>query len=238
MWYDRVFALLQNRYAQLVVVCAAGALIAILVTPSSQTTESIKQEYQQIMDKKVQEQKDITTAVTKNLDEMNQKYKSLNEQYTSKVSELTSTIASMSSHKTEIRYKITKPDGTIEERSFFESEDTASTQMVSELKSDYEHKLEQAESTLNEKHSQEVTQIKNTYSLQIAELKTTISTLEKEKSVTVNPKKWGAELGVTSAMTAYLHTSYVFWGPVYVGSHYEMDRDKKTTVGAGLGINL
>jgi myosin heavy subunit len=238
MWYDRVLELLKNRYAQLAAAVLAGALLTALLYPSSQTTESIKQEYQTLMDKKVQEQKDITSSVTKSLDEMSQNFKTLNDQYTSKVSELNQTISQMSSHKTEIHYKITKPDGTIEERSYFESEDTASTQMISEMKSDYERKLQQTESDLQQKHDQELTQIKSTYSLQVAELNQTISKLEKDKTVIVNPKKWGFELGATADMTAYLHTSYVFWGPLFIGSHYEIDRNKKTNVGAGLGITL
>lgn len=238
MQYDNILAILNNKYVQLGAAVLAGALITALLYPSSQTTESIRQEYQTLMDKKVQEQKDITTAVTKNLDEMSQKNKTLSDQYTSKVSELQQTISQMSSHRTEITYKITRPDGTIEERRYFESEDTASTQMITELKSDYERRIQQVESDLQQKHSQELAQTTTRYSLQIAELNKTISKLEKETTVTINPKKWGFELGATSDMTAYLHTSYVFWGPMYIGSHYEVDRNKKTSVGAGLGITL
>lgn len=228
---------LGNRYVQLVGALVAGALLSALFYPSSQTEERIKQKYEQITKQKVQEQRDITTSVVKEYNSLSQTYRNLQDEYKSKVSQLTSTIQEMTSSRIEIFYKLTKPDGTIEERRYFEYRNTATAKMLTDLKTDYERKMQETQSETQKKHEAEVAQMKDSYSRQIASLTKKISILEKETTTTINPKKFGLEAGATLERRGYAHATYTFWGPMFLGTHYETD-GTKSSFGMGLGINL
>lgn len=226
-----------NRWVQLGTAFLAGALLCTLLYPSTKTEQQIKQEYQQIMDKKVQEQKDITAQVTKQLTEQTSKYASLQEEFKTKVTQLTSTISEMASHQIQTTHKIVRADGSSEEWTYMESTSSTTSKILSEMRSENDRRLVLLETEWQQKLNKEVATTTEKYSLKINEMQKTIAKLESEKVVTTNQKRFGFELGATTEMRGYIHSSYDIWGPLFVATHLEFDHGYKSS-GIGLGVRF
>lgn len=226
-----------NRWVQVGAAFLSGALLCTLLYPTTQTEEQIKQEYQQIMDKKVQEQKDITTQVSKQLAEQITKYRSLDEEYKTKVTQLTSVIREMSLRQVQTTHKIVRADGSSEEWTYLESVSSTTERILSEMKLENERKLSLLENEWQQKMSKEVATTTEKYTLQIKEMQKTIAKLESEKTTTTNVKRFGFELGATTEMRGYAHSTYDIWGPIFFATHLEFDRSYQSS-GIGLGVRF
>lgn len=223
------------RWVQIVGAFAAGALACTLLYPTKTITSKITKDYETKI-QQIQEQHKIeTTSLQTKVDSLTQTNKSLTEKYESKISELKTQITNISSHKVEVHYKLTKPDGTIEERSYLETEDQASQTMISEMKAEYDRQLQQTESTYQKKSEELVAQTRAQYDLQISTLKTELSKYTNSSTVTVNAKKLGLEVGYNTDFRTYLHGTYDIWGPVFIGA--QIDKGIKSS-GGGLGIGI
>jgi hypothetical protein len=233
-WLTKV---LSNRYAQLGVAVLVGALATVFLYPTKTIEQNVADEYQLIIDRKVKEQKDITTQVQKLLDEQTSKNSTLESQYRQLVTEFNSKITEMQSHRVETTHTITRPDGSSETWTSLETQDSMTEKIISELKSDYESKLKQSESDWSKKLETEVTKTSEQYKIQIAELQKELATHNESTVTTINAKKLGVEVGATSEFRGYVHATYDLWGPIFVGAHVEGNRTN-TSAGGGLGIRF
>jgi len=224
-----------NRVVQLCSAFLAGMLLCTIVYPTKKIEERVQQEYQQIIDKKVQEQRDITINVARERDEISHKMTAMESSYQSQVSELSSKLKEMSSHKVATTHKVTHPDGSSEEWTTLESEDKTTETIISQIKADYEQQIKNTEIEVAQKKDVEITQTREKYETKITELTKTIAKLEEEKITTVNEKKFGVEVGVNTALRGYVHGSYDLWGPIFVGGQVEANQ---TSMGAGVGLGL
>lgn len=232
---ERVKGFFSNRFVQLGVAFLAGMLLCTFVYPTKKIEERVQQEYQQIIDRKVQEQRDITTAVTKQRDELSSKMVQLESQYQSRVSELSSKLKEMSSKRVETTHKITRPDGSSEEWTYLETESKTTETIISQIKFDYEQRIRQTESDITQKKDLEIAKTKEQYESKVTEMTKTIAKLEQEKITTVNEKKFAVEVGATTELRGYVHSTYDLWGPIFVGGHIE---GNKTDVSGGLGVGV
>jgi len=217
------------RWVQVLGAFAAGALMCTLLYPTKTITSKITQDYEtKIQQLETQHKTEVTSLQTK-VDSLTQSNKSLTERYEAKITQLNLQIQTYSSQRIEVHYKLTKPDGTIEERSYLQTQDQATQTMMSEMKSEYDRQLLQTQSEYQRKSEELVSQTRLEYQMKIDTLKTELSKYTSSSTVTVNAKKLGLELGYNTDFRTYLHGTYDIWGPIFIGGQI----DKGTTSSGG-----
>jgi hypothetical protein len=143
----------------------------------------------------------------------------------------------MSAHQVQTTHKIVRADGSSEEWTYMESASSTTSKILSEMRSESERKLALLDIEWQQKLNKEVATTSEKYTLKINEMQKTIAKLESEKVVTTNQKRFGFELGATTEMRGYVHSSYDIWGPLFVATHLEFDRSYKSS-GIGLGVRF
>lgn len=149
-------------------------------------------------------------------------YKSLSEE---KITSLTSQVTDLSSHSKVVYEKITRPDGTIEVHQTTVKNTTENTDSSS--------------STTDEK----TVQMQKDFASKEQQYQQTIQTLEKSKTVTVNEKHFGVEIGIMNDKDYYVHGTADLWGPVFLGIQGEVkgpssDQNADNRVGVGIGLRF
>ena len=227
-----------SKWFLYIVAFVAGLAVCYFIYPTKTITEKVKQEYQSTLEQKVQEQKDITTQITKRLEEQTTKNTQMEAQYTSTVNQLNSKITEMSSSKVVTTHKVTRADGSSETWTYMESESKNTEKMLSEVQSDYEQKLKQSESDWQKKTDSEVAKTKESDSIKITELQKQVETLQSSTVTITNAKKFGLELGAKPSKRFYAHGTYDLFGPIFVGVQAEQAESYMDYVGVGLGVRF
>jgi len=230
--------LYSSQWLRLIVTFVAGAVFTLVLYPSKKIEERVKQEYQAIIEQKVNEQKVITDIVAKERDEIQAQSRYLESKYTAQISQLLTQVNEMSSHKVSTNHKIVHPDGSSEEWSTVESEDKSSQKMLSEIKSQYDNIVKENDDKWSKKLETEKETIISTYQITIDSLKKELMKKDEEKVTTINEKKLGIEVGATTEKRGYVHGSYDIWHSIFIGGNIESDAKTQHSAGIGLGIRL
>jgi hypothetical protein len=227
----------KNQYVQLGTAFGAGLLICWVLYPSKQIEQKIKDEYQLKIEQQASEFHKVNESLVQERNTAISQVKDIKASFSSTVSQLETQIKEMSSRKISTYHKITNADGSSEEWQTVESEERSSQQLISDIKSRYDQKLE--EQTKNSKVELEITkkQLTEEYSQIITSLKQEIKTHEEQATTITNTRKLGLEVGYTTNFQPYLHGTYNLLGPIFVGSYIEGYKSI-SVVGIGLGINL
>lgn len=221
----KILSLLKNKYTQLVLALVAGAAIGVLFYPSK--TEEYREKIQ-FMEKK-------SLEIIKQLEEKSSKLSTLQEEYNEQTSSIKSleketkvTINSLTTENKQLRqsakrkyFKLVKPDGTIIEKEYEESNSEEITSVVTEIRQEFDTKVKSIESKWKSAFTKRLTSVKEDYEKKLKEKKTEIVVVEriveKERIVKVNEKKLRTEIGISSEKKLYLHTTYPLFGPVLLG---------------------
>lgn len=232
-----MISLLQNQWVRYVLILLVGITIGVVFYPTKRIEEKITQKYEQeIQDVKEVHQKVIT--------DLNEKYaavlienKELHVQSEAKISKLTSEIKSLQSKQKTAYYKLIKPDGTIEIKKFTESEVNESSKVVIQIQEEFKTKIDQIETKWESIHKERVAKIQKEYASKESAYRKTIEELSKSKTVSINEKKFGLELGMMSNKNYYGHATADVWGPFFLGVQGEygaQNNDNKLGLGIGL----
>jgi hypothetical protein len=234
-----MFNFIKNPYFKYPALLITGIAIGVVFYPTKNIEEKLSQKYKEDLKLFTQQQESITSSVLEQKTKLSEEYKQYRSETEQKVSELTIRITTLQSRQSTSYFKLVKPDGTIEERQFSESEVNESSQVVTQIQQEFKQKVESIESKWEKIHTERLEKIYKEFSLKEETYLTKISELEKSKITTVNPKSVGVEAGYNSSSQFYLHSTFDVFGPVFFGGHLSTDKDfDDKNVGAGIGVRF
>ena len=215
----------------LLVLFVIGLLFGVPRTTSYLREEAVKTYKQEAEAKYGQYEKQISnerTAHEEQLQKMKLEFSQKESTFQSQIKDLRS--------KSRITYiKVVKPDGTIEERRVEQSEVIDVTTNITQIKKEYDLKLQDEISRITEETERSYMIASQTWREEKYRLEEEIRTIKEQKTTSVNPRQLRAEIGLLNDMTAYIHGSYDLIGPFFIGSQVERYKDTYT---GGLGIGV
>lgn len=234
-----VTELLKKEWVRYTLVLVLGVAIGAIFYPTKNIEEKISKKYQE-------EIASLKETHSKEVSSLKETYDSTTQSLSSKISEKETKISSLSTQIKDLKskqktayYKLIKPDGTIEIKKFSESEVSESTQVVTQIQQEFKEKITQVESKYQKIHAERVAEIKKEFDSKESGYKKKIEELESSKTVTINQKKFGAEVGANTEKQYYIHGTGTLFGPVFVGAHAESNKEfDKKSIGLGLGISF
>jgi chromosome segregation ATPase len=231
--------LLENQLVRYALVLLGGITIGALFYPTKKIEEKISQKYeQQISKMKEEHAKEISSTK----EEYSSQVKNVTtrlEESEKRVSTLTVQVRDLKTKQKTARYKIVRPDGTIEEKEFTESESEESTKIITQIQEEFKTKVSQIEEKWSDIHKARVTELKKEFDKKETEYQHTIATLEKSKKTSINEKSFGLEAGMMTNKNYYGHATMDLWGPVFVGIHGEIGQNNDgNSMGAGIGLRF
>ena len=231
--------LLTQEWAKYVGILLIGITIGVVFYPTKTIEEKLTQKHQEeiaiIKESHSKETKDLTEK----LDTAVAESKSLKQETSRTIAKLSDEVKTLKTKQKTSTYKLVKPDGTIEERTFSESEVDESSHVITQIQEEFKTKVEQIETKYATIHSERVLAIKKDFDAKESEYKKTIDELTKSKTISVNEKRFGVEAGMMNNKNYYGHATMDVWGPVFIGVHGELGVDNKDNqLGAGLGLRF
>lgn len=231
--------LLSKEWVRLVGVLLIGVTIGAVFYPTKHIEEKMTAKHQE-------EVALLKESHSKEVYELNEKYvasvqenKQLHIESEQKITKLTNEVKTLQSKQKIATYKLIKPDGTIEERTFTESEVNESSKVVTSIQEEFKTKIDQIETKWSTIHQERVSKLVKDFDSKEMEYKKTIDELSKSKVVTTNEKRFGVEAGIMNDKNYYGHATMDVWGPTFVGVHGELGQNGDgNKLGVGLGLRF
>ena len=230
--------LLKNRSVQLGLAVFIGVALGALFYPTKKIEERVKQEYQEKIDVERTAKEILRKQLTEQIDELKEERTVKTIETVKKVAKLTYQIKELRYKKKETFYKLIKPDGTIEIRSFKESEVNESTKVITSIRTEFNQKVTEIEERWKRVHTKRVVKLKKDFDIKEKTYQEKITKLESEKIVDINPKNYGVEIGALSSRQYYFHANMDIFGPVFIGFHTQTNFSTRYAIGAGIGIRF
>jgi len=226
------------QWVRYVLVLIVGMAIGAVFYPTKSLEEKLRVEYEQKMTQSEEAHKHVEESLKESLVLSQKQSKDLEVSTSNKIAKLTTENSQLKSKKTETYYKIVHPDGTIEVRSQKATETDQSNQIVVSVKQEYEQKVKELETKYQEIHKERVQALQEDFTRKEEKYQETIASLQKDKTVITNPKKYGVEVGYLSNKDYYGHVNVDVFGPVFLGLHTQTNFLDNNAVGAGIGIRF
>lgn len=231
--------LLSKEWVRLVGVLLVGITIGVVFYPSKRIEEKLTQKHQEEIAILKESHSKETKDLTEKYDSVVAESKSIKSESERKISKLTDEVKTLKSKTKVATYKLVKPDGTIEERTFTENEVDESSHVVTQIQEEFKQKVESIENRYAAIHSERVLALKKEFDSKESEYKKTIDELQKSKTVSVNEKRFGIEAGITNEKNYYGHATMDVWGPTFVGVHGQVGpNNDSNNLGIGLGLRF
>ena len=238
MTLEQLKLLTQNQGVRYVLVLLLGVTVGALFYPTKKIEEKITQKYEQVISK-LKEEHSKEIASTK--EEYSSQVKTVStrlEESERKVNTLTVQVRDLKIKQKTAKYKIVRPDGTIEEKEFTETDTEESTKVITQIQEEFKTKVSQIEEKWSDIHKKRVTELVKEFDKKESDYQRTISSLEKSKKVSINEKSFGIEAGYLSDKNYYGHATMDLWGPVFIGVHGEIGSNSDNKLGAGIGLRF
>lgn len=215
------------------------ALGSVFLSNHSEKTRLLEEMYQSKLE-----------SMELELKQNEEKYKSslidLQQSKTQVIEEFSNTVQKLRVENTELRmssrkqtYKIVKPDGTIIEKEYEEHNQESITSVITEVREEFNSKVAQIEQQWREIHEERVREINEQHRRELNAVQTELVTrIEEDKEVRTSAKRFRAEVGVTSDVNYYLHSSYSLFGPVVIGGGFTANTDGFKEARIGIGIEF
>lgn len=238
-------ATLKNKWVQLLLVFVLGLAVGAIFYPSKE--EEYKKKVSETskrntsLHKQLEERAEIISELSSRLEEQESTFLSFREESSAKIDTLRTENRQLRSSARRQTFKIVKPDGTIIEKELEESSSEEITSVVTEVREEFDRKVESIESKWKSIHKSRVEKLKEEYEKKLkekkVETKVVEKTVEKEKIVKVNERKLRTDLGYSSDNRFYLHATYPLFGPVFLGGGASSDKgfsDSEARLGIGM----
>lgn len=231
--------LLEKQWVRYVLTLVAGVAIGAVFYPTKRVEEKIKKKYEEEIQRVYERNASSEEKWQELYSSVSEEYRSYKKESSSKLESLTTTIRDLKSKQKTAYYKLVKPDGTIEERQFSESEVNESTQVVTQIRQEFQEKVQSIEQKWSDIHRQRLTEVKKQFEEKEQTYVKRIEELERSKVTTVNEKRFGAEVGMDTDRDYYIHGTGNIFGPVFMGVHGETSKEfNSQSIGLGLGIQF
>jgi len=216
----------------------AGLIIGAIFYPTKEVTEEVKKKYEQQIEKILSEKNKLESSYKEKLEKSEQTARSYEQTTQQKINSLKTQITELQSKSKETYFKIVKPDGTIEERVYKESEYSQSTKIIEDIKIEFNTKISEIESRYEKVHKERVSELNTAYEKKIEEKNKVIEELYSKKTTLINPRKFSTAIGYLSNENYYGSVSYNLTGPFILNLHGQSDMGSEYAFGAGLGIGF
>lgn len=229
--------MLKNKYVQITLALIIGGAIGAIFYPSKTITKEETYKYEQQIERLETEKKNLTSFYEKQITKEEKEHKEYKEEVTKKTESLREENFQLKQKVSEKRFKIVRPDGTIEEKWFKDSETDVVSSTVTKIKSEFTRKVIQIESKWKKIHEQRIKKIKESYDKRIASSESKRITATKKTKIEVNKRSFGLSLGYTSEQKYFSSIMYDVYGPFFLDLHLGATRDL-TDKEAGIGIGM
>lgn len=229
--------LLNKPAVRYVLVLVVGVAIGALFYPTKHIEERVKTEYQEKLDKQSEESSSKISELREKVSSLSEEKTKIKIESSQKITKLTYQVRELESKKKETFYKIIKPDGTIEEKRYTESEVSETSKVVVKVREEFDRKVTEISERWQRVHKSRVQKLKEEFDKKERDYQARISKMESEKIVDINPKRYGIEAGYTNDNTYYGHVTADVFGPVFIGLHTSVGDDDQR-FGAGIGIRF
>lgn len=241
---------LKNRYVQISAAFVIGGFLGYTFYPTKSIEERIRvevnEEYKSTLELYHSAYQSTNEKLQEQLTETEKSSKEFKEETNKKVNILTTENRQLKQKVKKRKFKLIKPDGTIIEREFEESDTQETSSVVTSIKEEFTRKVSQIESKWKKIHVDRIKALKTKFEeeLKKKETKTVIKEkiVEKEKIVKVNEKKFRPEIGINNDKDIYLHGTYPLWGPFFLGGGVSgggsLDKVEFGDVRVGVGIEF
>lgn len=229
--------LTQNPIIKYVIAFAIGIGIGAVFYPSKTIEREIESKYQSKIERLGEEKKYIESKYSEELNKeikSNIEYRKDTEQ---KISSLHIENTQLKQKVKERSIKIIKPDGTITEETFKETDTEVVSRVVSEIKSEFNEKVASIESKWETIHRNRVTEIKSMYEKQLKEKEETISEYKMKEKITINKRAFGISIGIKNDEEYFSSIQYDIYGPFFLDLHFEANKELNDN-GAGIGFGM
>lgn len=230
--------ILTNKFVQIAIALLAGLMIGAIFYPSKTITEEERQRYEEKIEKKVEEKEKLRKELTEKIDLEKEKNTELRVETERKIAVMKTEIRELQAKTKKKTFKLVKPDGTIIEKTFSESEVNESTKVITEVREEFNQKVTSIEKKWMKVHKERVDKIKKDYSKKEEKYKETIAELSKKKEVKINERKFGVAIGYLSNENYYSNVSYDIAGPLFLNLHTESDFRGDFAAGLGIGLRF
>jgi hypothetical protein len=225
-----------SKPVQIALVFVGGMAVGALFYPTKHIEETLTTKHEEeVKIIKEQHSKELSSK-QEELNKVIAESRTYQRDTEKKITSLTTEVHNLKSNKKTAYYKIVKPDGTVEIRKFSESEVTESTQVITQIQSEFKEKVVEIENKWESLHKKRVTEIKKEFSSKEEEYKHTIDELKKTKVVDINKKTFGIEGGLMLNKNAYAHITADLFGPIFFGLQSELG--PAPSAGAGFGLRF
>lgn len=229
----------KNKFFYPVVCLLVGMAIGAIFYPSKSIHREEVSKYEAKIEKLENEKKQITSDFKANLLIQENMFKEEKRELSHKVSSLTTENTQLRQKVKERIVKIITPDGTIREETVRESDTQIVSQIVTDIKQEFNEKVASIENRWKTVHEKRVVQIKENYEKQLAEKQHIIDQYSKKETIEVNRRSFGLSIGYTVDDTFYSSVLYDVYGPFFLDLHVESNRQfNDRNLGLGIGIRF
>jgi len=229
--------LLELEWVRYVGILIIGMAIGAVFYPSKTITTEETSKFEQEIEKLKTEKQKMFSEMHASLHKEQLSSLKYKEESQKRFSSLKQENFKLKSRVKEKRFKIIRPDGTIEEKWFKESETDVVSSVVTSIKSEFTRKVSSIEKKWKSIHKTRVEKIKSEYEKKIIEATKTKSSTHKKSKTEINKRSFGVSLGVTNDDSYFSSVSYDIFGPVFLDLHLESDKQFGGQE-AGIGIGL
>ena len=229
--------MLKNKYTQLVLTLLIGIGIGAIFYPSKTITKEEMYKFEQKIERLETEKKNLTSFYEKQINKEEREHKEFKEEITKKTESLREENFQLKQKVSEKRFKIVRPDGTVEEKWFKDSETDVVSSTVTKIKSEFTRKVTEIENKWKSIHEKRISKIRETYERKIAESKNERVEIVKKKKVQINKKSFGLSLGYTSDQKYFSSIMYDVYGPFFLDLHLDANQNLTEKTG-GIGIGM
>lgn len=201
--------LLKKKSTQLVLALLLGVTVGALFYP----TKSIKEKYELQIKELKKESSTKIAELEESLESSEEENREYQEETRRTMSELRTENRELRKSMKRKKFKLVKPDGTIIEKEYEESQSEEISSVVTEIREEFDQKVSSIESRWKKVHLERVSKLREQHESEIKKIRSE----KKERVVEVNKKKLRPEIGINTNLDAYFHMTYSLWGPVFIG---------------------
>jgi hypothetical protein len=237
---------LKNRYVQIALALGIGITVGVVFYPSKtierKVTERLEETYKKEMEKLEKEYSSREETLSKTISEERETNREYKEQTSERISSLTRENRQLRESSKKKRFKLVKPDGTVIEREYEETNREEITEVVTEIRKEFDQKISDIEERWKRVYVKRIKAIREQHSKELAEKEKTFEQRLKERmeeeTIKVGEKKLGIEVGITTDKEYHVHGMYDIWGPIFIGAGSHFKEDKFDDAFIGIGVRL
>jgi uncharacterized membrane-anchored protein YhcB (DUF1043 family) len=241
--------ILNNKYIQVALALISGITLGAIFYPTKQIEERIEKqissEYQGKISTLESKHQSRESEFQAKLEVKEKLHKEYSIEIQQKVDTLLTENKKLSESSKRQFFKLIKPDGTILEKNYEETNREEISSVVTEIREEFNEKIKSTEDKWKTTYRDHLMKAKEQYDNSVASLKEErrieIEKIRSERIIKSNERKLRVETGYTSDHDIRVGSSYKVWGPISIGTEVDINRDNirgSATKNSELSINL